>query len=101
MDYLTAIVAEFVIFFMTNVIYIWVVTMLILGMVGGSLLADLLGRPKKKKMKRSPVAQSVERSAVNRSVVGSSPTRGATKKGKAPVVTEYSEEYKLPPSPFD
>jgi hypothetical protein len=55
---------------------------------------------------RSPVAQSVERSAVNRQVVGSSPTRGATKEVKPdktakPVVESFSDEYKLPANPFE
>ena len=52
----------------------------------------------------SPVAQSVEHSAVNRRVVGSSPTRGATKKQDKPakpVVESFSDEYKLPTNPFE
>lgn len=49
---------------------------------------------------KSPIAQSVEHSAVNRSVVGSSPTRGATKPSK-PVVDSYGDEFKLPANPFE
>ena len=59
----------------------------------------------------SPIAQSVEHSTVNRRVVGSSPTRGATKKKKPvkktpqkaakPVVESFSDEYKLPTNPFE
>lgn len=53
----------------------------------------------------SPVAQSVEHSAVNRSVEGSSPSRGATQKTAQssktrPVVVKYSDQFKLPPNPF-
>ena len=55
---------------------------------------------------RSSVAQSVERPAVNRQVVGSSPTRGAISKKKLaekqkPVVESFSDEYKLPANPFE
>lgn len=53
----------------------------------------------------SPIAQSVEHSAVNRSVEGSSPSRGATPKTSRsektrPTVVKYSDEFKLPPNPF-
>ena len=48
----------------------------------------------------------VVHSAVNRQVVGSSPTRGATKESKPsknekPVVESFSDEYKLPANPFE
>tara|TARA_R100000008_G_scaffold20079_1_gene10441 strand:- start:2016 stop:2345 length:330 start_codon:yes stop_codon:yes gene_type:complete len=56
---------------------------------------------------RSTVAQSVEHSAVNRTVVGSSPTRGATLKktpkkkvSETPIVSDYRDEFNLPESPF-
>ena len=74
-------------------------------MIGGVLVCIIC-----LKMFNSLIAQSVEHSTVNRRVVGSSPTQGATKKKKPakktpqkaakPVVEDFSDEYKLPQNPF-
>ena len=92
-------VAWLIVFFMKYLFYIGAISFMLAGLLASSLFDDLFSLKRKKK---SPVAQSVEHSAVNRRVVGSSPTRGATsKKASKPVVSEYSEQFKLPPNPFE
>jgi hypothetical protein len=72
---------------------------------GSSRLTDLISRfgaVTKEELRRSPVAQLVERTAVNRQVAGSNPARGAipTRRRQAALTTRQLRDQRVNPKFF-